>query len=97
MKELAPPPSAEDDPDSVELARTWIVNNGLHCSLNIGGFGENEVITWGVLLSDMARHVAEALHQRNGSDTAANLKAIAEHFNFEIKTPTAPTSGGFTE
>jgi|SRR6185369_2706485 hypothetical protein len=97
MNELAPPPKTKDNPEAIELVRAWIVDNGLQCSLNIGGFGENELTTWGILLSDVARHVANAHQQLNGSNAAENLKTIAEHFNVEIKTPTAPASGEISE
>jgi hypothetical protein len=97
MNELAPPPKTKDNPTAVELVRAWIVDNGLQCSLNVGGFGEHELTTWGILLSDMARHVANAHQELNGTDAKENLKAIATSFNFEIDTPTTPTSGGFSE
>jgi hypothetical protein len=48
-------------------------------------------------LSDVARHVANAHQQLNGSDAAENLKTIAEHFNYEIKTPTTPAGGEISE
>ena len=97
MRELAPPPKAKDNATAVELVRAWLVDNGLQCSLNIGGFGEQELTTWGILLSDIARHVANAHQQLNGSNATENLKEIAKHFNFEINTPTAPASGDFTK
>ena len=97
MNELAPPPKAKDNPQAIELVRAWIVDNGLQCSLNIGGFGEHELTTWGILLSDVARHVANAHQQLNGSDAATNLKTIAVHFNQEIDSPTAPATGEISE
>jgi hypothetical protein len=45
----------------------------------------------------MARHVANAHQELNGTDAKENLKAIATSFNFEIDAPTTPTSGGFSE
>jgi hypothetical protein len=90
MNELAPPPKAKDNPTAVELVRAWIVDNGLQCSLNIGGFGEHE-------LTDVARHVANAHQQLNGSDASQNLKTIAVHFNQEIEAPTAPATGEISE
>ena len=89
MNELAPPPKTKDNPTAVELVRAWIVDNGLQCSLNVGGFGEHELTTWGIL--------ANAHQQLNGSDAKENLKAIATSFNFEIDTPTAPATGEISE
>ena len=93
MNELAAPPLTKDNPGAVELVRAWIVNNGLQCTLNIGGFGKDELSTWGVLLSDVARHVANAHHELNGSDAGENLKAISAQFNLEMTTLTAPDGG----
>jgi Domain of unknown function (DUF5076) len=97
MNELTPPPLTKDNPTAVELARVWIVNNALQCSLNIGGFGQDELATWGILLSDLARHVADAHQQLSGANAAESLKAIAASFNLEMNTPTTPTSGKITE
>ena len=76
MNELAPPPKAKDNPTAVELVRAWIVDNGLQCSLNIGGFGEHELTTWGILLSDVARHVANAHQQLNGTAATTILRRV---------------------
>ena len=40
MKVLVVPEPAVRDPDSVEMARVWIAEDGLHCSLNIGMYHE---------------------------------------------------------
>lgn len=95
MNELAPPPAVKESQNAVELLRAWIIDNGLQCSLNIGGFGENELAMWGILLSDIARHVADAHHNIQGTDAAESLRVIAEHFNLEIDSPTAPAKGEF--
>ena len=97
MNPLAPPPNANEDPNAQEMVRAWVVNQGLHCSLNVGLFGDNEQIMWGILLSDIARHVANAMEKSQGTPAPETLRAIAESFNFELRTPTADTDGGFTE
>ena len=90
MNELTAPPAIAGNPEAVELVRAWIVNNGLQCTLNVGGFGESELATWGLILSDIARHVAGAHQQMNGSDATENLKIIAANFHTEMETPRAP-------
>ncbi|HYE25835.1 MAG TPA: DUF5076 domain-containing protein [Clostridia bacterium] len=87
MNELSAPPAARDNANAVELLRAWIVDNGLQCSMNIGGFGEHELEMWGVLLSDIARHVADAHHQVEGGDLQEALNTIRENFDREISTP----------
>jgi hypothetical protein len=96
-EELSIPPGAFEDPKSAELLRAWVANGGLHCNLRIGAFGDNEAITWGILLSDVARHVADALAKEKGIDRRETLTAIREHFDMEFDEPTAETKGGFIQ
>ncbi len=77
------------------MVRAWVVKQGLHCSLNVGVFGEKEAVIWGILLSDIARHVANALQDSRGVPMNESLHAIADSFNFEMQTPTAEVRGEF--
>ncbi len=97
LNELAVPPAAHAAPDATELVRAWVANKGLHCSLRPGVFGDDEVIMWGILLSDMAWHIAAALEQMQGKPKQEILATIREHFDFEIDSPTAEASGGFLQ
>lgn len=97
LRELPVPPAAHQDQRSTEVVRAWVANQGLHCSLNIGLWQMKETTVWGILLSDVARHIADALHKRDGIERALVLAEIAEHFNQELDRPTAPTQGGFVE
>jgi hypothetical protein len=45
------------------------------------------------LLSDIARHVADALFEEHGTDRKETLERMREVFNDELDGPTAPTSG----
>ena len=38
LRELTIPPAAADGRNATELIRAWIVEDGLHCSLKIGGW-----------------------------------------------------------
>jgi hypothetical protein len=96
VSELAAPPATKDNPEAIELMRAWIVDNGLQCTLNVGGFGEDELAVWGILLSDVARHVADAHRKLLGSDAEENLKKIAASFNREMVSPTADATGDIT-
>ena len=62
------PEAALRDPDAVELARVWVAEEGLHCSLKIGMYHEStdgdERRAWGTILADMTRHIANALRDR---------------------------------
>ena len=95
VNELIKPPAAAKAQNAVELIRAWSVDNGLQCSLNVGVFGENENIVWGILLSDIARHVADAIEKEKGAPAEQTLAQICSSFNHEMRTPTAETKGRF--
>ncbi|MFB3916471.1 MAG: DUF5076 domain-containing protein [Terriglobales bacterium] len=86
--QLPIPPSAAGDKQATELLRAWVANNSLHCSLNLGCWGDDEAIIWGILLSDVARHVANSLEQQQGLKKLETLGKIREHFNLELDSPT---------
>ena len=93
--ELPIPPSARSDKNSQELIRAWAANGGLHCSLNVNSWGDQERTVWGILLTDVARHVANALRDAKGWDSNETIQEIRRVFNAELDSPTAEASGGF--
>jgi hypothetical protein len=96
-KEISIPPGVMDDPNRREMLRAWVAHEGLHCTLNIGEWGDREATGWGVLLSDVARHVANALHKSTGIAVTDVLEHIRDVFNDELDEPTSPSSGGFVQ
>jgi hypothetical protein len=50
---------------------------------------------WGILLSDIARHVADAVQQTKNLNKAKTLSEIRAVFNSELDKPTAEVSGKF--
>lgn len=95
MKPLKEPPSARASKEAVELLRAWIIDKGLQCSLSLEHFGDQEAMVWGILLSDIARHVADGLFKAQRIPAEETLRIIRTHFDQEIDAPTAPTSGAF--
>ena len=93
--ELQPPPAVSSDPRSCELVRGWAAHGGLQCSLNVDAWEEDADIRWGVLLSDIARHVADALYRRKHLGRDQTLAKIRAVFNSELNNPTAETQGKF--
>jgi hypothetical protein len=89
--ELPVPAAAKRSADSVEIIRAWIAEEGLHCSLSIGNWPENESIGWGILLSDVVRHVADALRKEQGIEQAETIRQIRITLNKELDHPTAET------
>ncbi len=95
MKPLKEPPAARTSKEAVELLRAWIIDKGLQCSLSLEHFGDQEAVFWGILLSDIARHVADGLFKAQGILPEETLRTIRTHFDQEIDSPTAPVSGAF--
>lgn len=94
--ELQVPPNTTSDRNACELVRAWAAHGGLQCSLNVDAFPEDHaLIGWGILLSDIARHVADALYQSKQIDRNQTLSEIRAVFNSELNTPTAETQGKF--
>jgi hypothetical protein len=68
---------------------------GLHCSLNVDGWGDEGRTVWGIILTDLVRHVRDALSEAKGWDQAETVQEIWRVFNAEIDKPTADPSGKF--
>ena len=86
MSELPSPPDAGDTP-SMEVLRAWFIGDVLHCSLDVDVF--EDLAAWGELLADLARHVANAVGEKDGSDPVVTLKAIRDTFAQELAEPDA--------
>ena len=93
--ELPIPPTARSDKNRRELIRAWSAHNGLHCSLNVGVWGDNELVAWGIVLTDVVQHVANALKEEKGWDKAESIREIRRVFNAELDSPTAKGSRKF--
>ena len=51
----------------------------------------------GLILADLARHVANAFFDHSGSAPDKALAAIRDAFLKEMKEPTSAVSGGFSD
>ena len=94
-RELCIPQPAIDDPKSGEVLRAWIADGGLHCSLRPNNWSDPG--NWGIVLADVARHVANARQEIDGSDREETLSRILTLFNAEFENPTDEPTGGFVE
>jgi hypothetical protein len=93
MSELIVPPIAATDPNAVEMARVWHSGGKQHVSLNAPGW--KDPAAWGLLLVDIAEHVADAYAQAEGRDRQEVLARIKAGFDAEWKTATDKPKGGF--
>ena len=97
MDALTIPPAALRDLNAVELARVWIAEQGLHCSLKFGLYAADgvahETTAWGIILADLAGHVADALSAEGMGAKADLFEAIVESFSTEVSAPSSERVG----
>lgn len=92
MNELPIPPAARSDSSARELARIWAAGGAQHVSLATGLWPDPAA--WGLMLADLARHVAKAYEQTEGLDSSEVLERIRDALEAEWTVPTdAPTGG----
>jgi hypothetical protein len=82
------PPAALEQ-GGVEVLRAVIVDGGLHVSLR-RAFDEPDV--WGMLIADVARHVARIYAKETALSEAQALDRVLAIFQAEMDSPTDPGS-----
>lgn len=92
MKELLIPPEATRDPKAIELARIWASGGKQHVSLITGIW--KDPAAWGIMLVDLAKHIAAAYGQKEGRDPLETLSRIKAGFDAEWQHETDRPTGG---
>ena len=92
--ELVVPPGAKTDPRSQELVRVWAAHGEQHVALRADAWGE-DAAAWGVMLADLARHLARAHQQKYSHPEAQTLARIRQLLEAEWENPTDTPRGGF--
>jgi Domain of unknown function (DUF5076) len=80
--QLAIPQAAGTDAAAFELLRVWVANNQQHVSLRTSVW--EDPAAWGIMLADLARHVAESYRQEEGRDVATTLERIKAGIDAEL-------------
>lgn len=93
--ELRIPDVAKEDPNSFEIVRVWIARNGQHVSLRTEVW--DDPAAWGVMLADLAKHVANTFQQGAGFDRIAALRRIRAALIAELDAPTDDPSGKISD
>ena len=94
-KHLDIPPAAARDKASFEVLRVWIAEQGQHVSIRSGAW--EDPFAWGIVLADLARHIALAHQMQNSKvDPEAFLARLLEGFQAEIEDPTDEPEGEIT-
>ncbi|MEG3149254.1 DUF5076 domain-containing protein [Sphingomonas sp. ZT3P38] len=83
QEQLEIPGATGTDKDAFEILRVWIANEQQHVSLRTGVW--EDPAAWGLMLADLARHIANAYHQQEGYAVSAALKRIKEGLDAELE------------
>lgn len=94
-RELPVPGAVDADPEAAELIRVWAADGKQHVSLATEVW--EDPAAWGILLVDLARHIAVAYEQTSSQQYAAALKRIREGFDAEWEHATDSPTGGVVE
>lgn len=94
-RELPVPMSVSSDPKAIELLRVWAAHGKQHVSLATSLW--NDPAAWGIILVDLAKHVASAYQQLTGKEYASSLSRIREGFDAEWEIATDEPSGTVLE
>jgi Domain of unknown function (DUF5076) len=89
--QLRVPESAKTDAKSFELLRVWVAHHDQHISLRVGVW--EDPTAWGVMLADLARHIANAFEQTENRDPLEVLERIKAGFDSEIQSSSDPVHG----
>ena len=89
--ELPIPPPALADPDARELIRVWAAGGAQHVSLAASAWKTPG--SWGIVLVDLARHLARAYEQRGECDADAALAEIRAMFDAEWSQRSSKVTG----
>ena len=93
--ELSIPPTAKSDARALELARVWAAVGAQHVTLRAEAWPDPAA--WGIVLVDLARHVARAYQETQGRPPDETLALIHEMFEAEWARPTDVGSGKIEE
>jgi hypothetical protein len=89
------PATVKGDPNATEIARIWAAHGQQHVYLRSGLW--KDAGNWGIMLVDLARHVANAYEQDERGDYFEVLARIRQLFDAEWDSPTDIAQGSLTE
>ena len=86
LSELPIPPPIASDKNARELLRVWAAHGRQHISIATEVW--DDPAAWGIMLVDLAKHIARSYQERENVDAAQTLKRIKEGFDAEWATCT---------
>ncbi len=93
--ELNAPAPALSDPNGLEIARIWVANGQQVVSLRPEIW--DDPLAWGMMLVDLAKHVANAHEQLGKGNAEEVLNRIRQGFDAEWNNPTDHATGEVRE
>jgi Domain of unknown function (DUF5076) len=88
--ELKIPGAAKGDSEAVEILRIWLSGGSQHVSLKTDVW--DDPTAWGLMLADLARHVANA-YAAGGGDREETRRLVIQGFQIEMDSPTDEPRG----
>jgi len=88
--ELPIPSQAVESESAFELLRVWVADGDQHVSMATEVW--EDPAAWGIMLADLARHVANSYAQTEGKKKPDVLERIREGFDAEWSSPTDESS-----
>jgi len=86
------PPVAQHDHDAFEVARVWVAQGEMHVAMRPDVWEDPGA--WGILLVDLAKHIANAHYEQWGRKPPETLQRIRAAFDAEWGSA-SDFSGGF--
>lgn len=83
--EIRPPKRLLNDPSAKEILRVWRTNAGQVFVARIEGWPDPAA--WGLLLADLARHVAQAYASEQPRSIENALERVVAGLNAELSLP----------
>jgi hypothetical protein len=96
MRELPIPPDAKQAQQAIEIARGWILDNRLQCSL-FPTIWKDTPEVWGILLADFLSHIAQAIASESELTRDQVRGIITKRLLAELNAPTAEHTGDFVD
>ena len=95
--ELDIPEKARKDKGSAELMRVWVTppDGAIHVVVKTGVWPDPAA--YGIVLADLARHIANGFNQTQGMNVDVAVKRVVEGFSAEIGSPTDVPTGQIQE
>ena len=91
LDELPIPDATRFDSHSREIARVWVAGGKQWTSLASGIW--DDPAAWGIMLVDLARHIADSYDRDEGRSSSDVLARIKEGFDVEWEHPTDKPKG----